>query len=135
VGVPLQNVDEEVEHYDIEDATESNAAILYKVFGNIQKWTSWEASNKKGTFMPLQLTIQGTAGTGKSFIINTIVSCLRGIFYDTGVAHGVSPIRMAALNVLEETLHRFTGLDWEKMKKDISKRTQEKLQKKYTNDG
>jgi hypothetical protein len=69
-------------HNDIEDATSSHAVVLYKVFGKIHEWRywearvwrSWEASDKKGTFVPLWLALKGTAGTGKSVIINTIVS-------------------------------------------------------------
>jgi hypothetical protein len=33
---------EEVVHYDMEDATESQAVLLYKVFVKIQQWMSWE---------------------------------------------------------------------------------------------
>ena len=40
---------------------------------------------------------------------------------------------MAAFNVLGETLHRFAGLDWQNMKKEMSKKTQEQLQKKLQN--
>jgi hypothetical protein len=35
VDVPTRKIDEEVMHYYIEDASESKAAVLYKVFGNI----------------------------------------------------------------------------------------------------
>jgi hypothetical protein len=76
VDVSTRKIDEEVVHYDIEDATESQGGVLYKVSGKIQEWMSWQASDKKGTFDPLRLTIKGAAGTGKSFIINIIVSYL-----------------------------------------------------------
>jgi hypothetical protein len=45
----------------------------------------WEASDKKGTFVPLRLTVKGAAGTGKSFMINTIVSYLWQIFDENHV--------------------------------------------------
>jgi hypothetical protein len=67
VYIPIRKIDEQVLYYDINDATESQAVVLYKVFGKIQEWISWEASNKKGTFVPLRLTIKGDAGTGKKF--------------------------------------------------------------------
>jgi hypothetical protein len=34
VGIPMRKVDEEVVHYNIQDATASQSAVLYKVFGN-----------------------------------------------------------------------------------------------------
>jgi hypothetical protein len=47
VDVPTRKIDEEVVHYDIEDANESQAPVLYKVFGKIHEWMYWEASDKK----------------------------------------------------------------------------------------
>jgi hypothetical protein len=67
VDVPTRKIDEEVMHYDnIKDAAEPQAAALYKVFGKIQEWISWEASDKKGTLVPLRLDVKGAAGTGKN---------------------------------------------------------------------
>jgi hypothetical protein len=62
-------------------------------------------------FIPLRLTVRGAAGTGKSFIINTIVSYLRRMFDDNDVVHVLAPTGIAAFNVLEEKLHRFSGID------------------------
>jgi hypothetical protein len=58
---------------------------------------------------------------------------MRRIFDDNDVVHVVAPTRMAAFNVLGETLHRFVGLDWRNMKKGMTKSTMEKLQKKLQN--
>jgi hypothetical protein len=71
----MRIIDKEVLYHDISDATESQAELLYKVFGKIQEWISWEASDKKGSFfVPLRLTVKGAAGRVKSFTINSIVS-------------------------------------------------------------
>jgi hypothetical protein len=131
LDVPMRKIDKDVVHYDIEDATESQAAVLYKVFDKIQEWMSWEASNKKGIFVPLRLTVNGAAETGKSFIINTIVSYLLRMFDDNAVVHVVAPTGMAGFNILGKTLHRFAGLDWKNTNKEMTKRTQEQIQKKY----
>jgi Cdc6-like AAA superfamily ATPase len=125
----MRKKDEKMFHYDINNATESQAAVLYKVCDKIQEWISWEASTKKGTFVPLCLTVKGAAGTGKTFIINTIVSYLRRMFDNNYVVHVVAPTGMAAYNVLGETLHKFSGLDWQNM----TKMTQEQLKKKIQN--
>jgi hypothetical protein len=71
----------------------------------------WEESDKKDQFIPLMLTVRGAADTGKSFIINTIVSYLHRMFGDNDVVHVLAPTVIAAFNVLGETLHRFAGID------------------------
>jgi hypothetical protein len=53
------------------------------------------------------------------------------MFDDNDVVHVVAPTGMAAFNVLVEILHRFAGLDWKIMTKEMTKRTQEQLQKYY----
>jgi hypothetical protein len=93
----------------------------------------WQAGDQNSKFVPLRLTVRGAAGTGKSFIINTIVSYMRCMFDDNDVVHVVAPNGMAAFNVLWETLHRFAGLDWRNMKKGMTNSTMEKLQKKLLN--
>jgi hypothetical protein len=63
-------------------------------------------------------------------IINTIVSHMIITFDYNDVVHVVAPTGMEAFNVLGETLHRFSGLDWRNTKKGITNSTMEKLQKK-----
>jgi hypothetical protein len=48
---------------------------------------------------------------------------------DNDVVHFVVPTEMAAFNILGETLHMFTGLDWKNLKKEMTKRTQVTYQK------
>jgi signal recognition particle GTPase len=87
----------EIIRYNIKDATKSQEAVLNKVFEKIREWMVWEESDKKDQFIPLRLTVRGTAGTGKSFIINTLASYLRRMLGDNDVVHA--------------TLHRFAGID------------------------
>jgi hypothetical protein len=54
VDVPVRKVDEEIVHYNIGDATASQYAVLYKVFGKIREWMEWEASDQKSKFVPLR---------------------------------------------------------------------------------
>jgi hypothetical protein len=133
VDVPLRKVDEEVVHYNIRDVRASQSAVLYKVFGKIQELMEWEADDQNSKFVPLRLTVCGAAGTGKSVVINTMVSYMSRMFDDNDVVHGVAPTGMSAFNVLGETLHRFAGLDWRNMKKGMTNSIMEKLQKKLQN--
>jgi hypothetical protein len=70
-----------------------------------------EESDKKDPFIPMRLTVRGEAGTGKSYINNTIVSYLCRMFGDNYVVHVLAPTGKAAFNVLGETLHRFAEID------------------------
>jgi hypothetical protein len=87
-------------HYNIWDATASQSAVIYKVFGKIREWMEWEADDQKSKFVPLRLTVRGAAGTGKRFISNTIVSYMIRMFDDNDVVHVVAPTVMEAFNVL-----------------------------------
>jgi hypothetical protein len=124
VDIPVRKVNEEV---DIRDATYSQSAVLYKVFSKIREWMEWEAGDQNSKIVPLRLTVRGAAGTGKSFIINTIVSYMRRIFDDNDVVHVVAPTGMSAFKILGETLHRFAVLDWRNMNKGMTNSTMEKL--------
>jgi pantothenate kinase-related protein Tda10 len=107
----MRFVQGEIIHYTIKDATKSQEDVLNKVFEKIREWMVWEESDKNDPFIPQRVTVRGAAGTGKSFIINTIVSYLRRMFGDNDVVHVLSPTGIAAFNVLGETLHRFAGID------------------------
>jgi hypothetical protein len=109
--IPIRFIQGEIIHYNIKDATKSQEAVLKEVFEKIREWMVWEESDKKDPFIPLRLTVRGAAGTGKSYIINTIVSDLSRMFGDNDVVHILSTTGIAALNVLGETLHRFAGID------------------------
>jgi hypothetical protein len=126
VDVPVRKVDEEVVHYNIWDATASQSAVLYKLFDKIREWMEWEASDQNSKCVSLRLTVRGAAGTGKSFIVNSIVSYMRRMFDDNDVVHVVAPTGMTVFN-------GFAGLDWRNMKKGMTNSTMEKLQKKLQN--
>jgi Tfp pilus assembly pilus retraction ATPase PilT len=100
VNVPVRKVDPEAVHYNMWYATGSQSAVIYKVFGKIRELMEWEAGDQKPKFVPLRLMVRGAAGTGKIFIINTIVSYMICMFDDNDMVHVVEPMGMAASNVL-----------------------------------
>jgi hypothetical protein len=97
----MRKVDEEVVHCNIWDATASQSAVMYKVFGKIQEWMEREAGDQKTKFLPLRLMFRGSAGTVKCFIINTIGSYMIRILDDKYVVHVIASTGMATFNVLE----------------------------------
>ena len=81
--------------------------IMTRILSKLRGWLSH--LSERGTsksFKPLRLTIMGAAGTGKSVLINTLVTVLRKMFGLNDVVHVAAPTGTAAFNVGGETLHR-----------------------------
>ncbi len=57
-------------------------------------------------FKPLCLTVLGAGGTGKSVLINTLVSCIHNIFQDNNSVFVTAPTGAAAFNVGGTTIHK-----------------------------
>jgi nicotinamide riboside kinase len=57
-------------------------------------------------FKLFRITIMGAARTGKSVLINTLVTVLRVMFDDNDVVHVAAPTGTTAFNVGGETLHQ-----------------------------
>jgi hypothetical protein len=80
VDVPVRKVDEEVVHYIIRDAMESQSAVLYKVFGKIREWMEWEAGYQKSKFVPLILTVRWPQACGE--VLSSIPLSQHSMFWD-----------------------------------------------------
>ena len=52
------------------------------------------------------MTIMGCRGTGKSVLVNTLVSCIRKIVKDNNTVFVTAPTGAAAYNVRGSTIHR-----------------------------
>jgi predicted GTPase len=68
----------------------------------LREWLSHlgiEDGCEMGDFKPSRMTIMGAAGTGKSVLINTLVTVLRVMFDDNDVVHVAAPTGTAAFNV------------------------------------
>jgi len=76
--------------------------IVAQVLNKIKEWM--ECSDLS-SFKPLRMTITGAGGSGKSVVINTIVSMLRNMFETNDVVKVVAPTGTAAFNVGGETFH------------------------------
>ena len=62
-------------------------------------------SDDLSTFTPLRATVNGFGGSGKSMVMNTIVSYMRKMFQYNDVIKIAAPTGTAAFNVGGETLH------------------------------
>lgn len=91
--------------YCLKDLTDEQKLIVYIVLKTLRNW--WMNDKK---YRPLRMTIAGRAGTGKSRIINTIITILRKMFQDNNVIHVAAPTGSAAHNIGGRTLHRLFGI-------------------------
>ena len=66
------------------------------------------------TYKPLRATTMGCGGTGKSFLINTLVSLIRRYTQQNDTIKVAAPSGGAAYNVGGCTLHRYLNLEVEK---------------------
>ena len=97
-----------------DDGKSFNITSLYpdqkQVVGKVMdKLLEWLTCDDLGNFKPLRMTINGAGGSGKSVVINTIVSLMRRMFGINDVVRVVAPTGTAAFNVNGETFHHLLG--------------------------
>ena len=98
------------------DQLESACVILKTLMEWIQ-YNRGELTSDK-VFNPLRMIIRGAAGTGKSVLINTIVTVIRKLFMNNDAVHVMAPTGAAMFNVFGETIHRMLGINiWDADKK------------------
>ena len=78
--------------------------ILGYIFSHIRKWVETEYTNNVSP-KPLRMTIAGVAGSGKSTLINTLVSTIRSFFQSEKSAKVCGPTGSAAFNAGGLTCH------------------------------
>lgn len=102
-------VDGERMRIDVSMVKGDQQEVLLTVMSKVKEWVECATSadpNKARTFKPLYLTVQGCAGSGKSFFVKCLVNTVREIFGCKNVAHVVGPTGAAAWSVGGQTLHR-----------------------------
>ena len=76
--------------------------LLLAVMSKVKEWVECATSsdvNKARSFKPLYLTVQGCAGSGKSFFIKCLVNTVREVLGEKNVIHVVGPTGAAAWSV------------------------------------
>ena len=88
--------------YDLNGLYEDQLTVVLLDRNKILEWAMCEDLT---CFKPLHLTINGPAGTGKTLVINTIVTVIRNLFNENDVVQVCAPTGTAAFNTGGETLH------------------------------
>ena len=119
--------------YKIEDVLSSDeqSEIVFMVLDKLKEWIEYENDceihGRTTDFKPLRMTVQGPGGTGKSFVINVIVTAIEALFPGAKVSEVVAPTGAAAYNVGGKTFHSTFLLNWQKPWRHLGPEKQERL--------
>ena len=102
-SVPLKDDGSE---YEIDGLYPDQQEIVALVLNKIKEFMECKDMSN---FKPLRLIINGAGGSGKSVIINTIVTAIRRMFDSDDVVKVVAPTGTAAFNVHGQTFHHMLG--------------------------
>lgn len=101
----------ELKDYEMQDLTDEQQIIVLSAIDTVIKFLTNDPDYK-----PMRATILGCGGTGKSHIINTIISIIRRYTNCNDVIKVAAPSGGAAYNVKGCTLHRGLDLSVDKKK-------------------
>ena len=119
--------------YDLETLTDEQKNIAAEVFLTIKNWLL-AAEDPNHVFQPLQITISGQAGSGKSVLIHTICSAIRNLFQRTDACYVCAPTGSAAFSAGGKTIHSLFGIGTKPTPDDnISPTLRKRLQEKFAN--
>jgi hypothetical protein len=117
--IPTQRNGDE---YDAEEMSNEQKVIVYNAVDTVIKFL-----NNDPTYKPMRATIMGSAGTGKSFIINTIISMVRSLTGSNDTVQIAAPSGAAAFNVQGSTIHNLLGVGVTNPEKGLTKNTKSRL--------
>ena len=104
--------------FELADLEEDQRDVAAYVIKKVKEWKDYlESDDENKSFDPLRMTVlMGAAGTGKTVLINTLVTAVRDIFGCTGAAQVFAPTGCAAFNAGGETIHHGCGVPVTKTK-------------------
>jgi hypothetical protein len=111
--------------YSLKKLSKQQRAVVIAATDTIVKFLK---NDKK--YKPLRATVMGCGGTGKSFIINTIISIIRNMTQMNDTVKVGAPSGAAAYNVQGSTLHRLLGISVSRPEEKITGTALENLQER-----
>lgn len=122
VNIPKNKFGQE---YTVKDLTDEQRVIVLAAVDSIIKFL-----HNDEDYVPFRATVLGCGGTGKSFIINTIITLVRKLTGLDDTVKVAAPSGGAAYNVQGTTIHRLLDVDVSMPYKKLSKEKKKKLQQK-----
>ena len=96
--------------YSLDDLKDDQSQAVALVLENLKQWLECDSDEDFAGYKPLRITIMGAGGSGKSVIINTLVTVLRKAFQHNGCCEVLAPTGTAACNVGGETIHHYYSM-------------------------
>ena len=110
------------DEYDAEQMSDEQKDIVYNAVDTVIKFL-----NNDPSYKPTRATIMESAGTGKSFTINTIISMVRRLTGSNNTVQIAAPSGAAAFNVQGSTIHNLLGVRVTNPEKDLTENTKSRL--------
>ena len=100
-----------MEDYSIDTCRDEQKDVLSYILQYFKTWyESDKTSESLKAMTPLRMTLCGVAGSGKSTLINTLVTAIRKITQKTNSVYVCGPTGSAAFNAGGETCHRLCNI-------------------------
>jgi len=116
------------EKYKVENLSTQQRVVALAVIDTV-----WKFITNADDYKPLRATVMGSGGTGKSYLINTIVTVIREWTACNGSVSVNAPSGGAAYNIGGCTLHRTLGINlhypWKELGEDAKQRLQQTLKR------
>jgi len=106
------------------DSSKEQRKIVYSVVDTVIKFLTNDPS-----YRPFRATIMGCGGTGKSYVINTIITLIRRLTSSNDTIQIAAPSGSAAFNVQGSTLHRLLKIGVKHPEDPLSEKNRELLTK------
>lgn len=126
LSIPIRN---DGKPFSLDSLYPDQLDIALLVIDKIKEWVECKDFDQ---FNPLYLTISGAGGSGKSVLLQTIVSTLRTIFNSNGVAQVAAPTGSAAFNVNGTTLHSLVSMGIGTSDSPMSQKKKKKLTSRFS---
>ena len=99
------------EEYTIDSCRQDQKDVLMYILKHVKDWyEATQSSDCMNIFKPLRMTLCGVAGSGKSTLVNTLVTLIRKITWKTNSVYVCGPTGSAAFNAGGETCHRLFNI-------------------------
>ena len=99
LGLPMKlNKQFELESYMTKDLHEDQKDVAAVVMYKLKEWFACVENECTSNYTPLRLTVCGEAGSGKTVLINTLVTLIRQLAGTKNSVHVCGPTGSAAFN-------------------------------------
>jgi energy-coupling factor transporter ATP-binding protein EcfA2 len=123
-GIPLHM---DGSKFEIDALSEDQTDVIAYILNSLQKWIQYHKD-----WEPLFMNVTGVAGSGKSTLINTLVTIIREMFQNENTVIVTTPTGAAAYNAGGTTCHH--AFSFYKPNMDsIGEETLKTLRNRYTN--